>query len=314
MSVAPVPARAPGPRSGGVVIHEDEALRIGLLEGTNDRLVIAFTGRGLGHGAIPAEEFAVAARGDGNSIVFVADKKMLWYQSEATEAAILSEVQAIIDRLQPASIVTIGNSMGGFGAIRFAAPLGAKAAIAFDPQFSVKPGVVPGETRYGASARRIGSFRIESLADQFAPGVSYFVIHGIDAEQRQAAAFPEGPGLNHYLLDDTPHGTARALGRAGAIEPLLDAAFAGESEAARSVIEEAGGIPRGEVDLAPTTNRWSDARFVEIGWWLFVICALFFIWGALRAGDMIGFLGSLTFLAANIAFMIPIYRKKEDDQ
>ncbi|MEO1550816.1 MAG: hypothetical protein AAFR93_10345 [Pseudomonadota bacterium] len=56
------------------------------------------------------------------------------------------------------------------------------------------------------------------------------------------------------------------------------------------------------------TTRLSDRAFVMAGWWLFVICALFFCASSWRAGDGLAFAGSLTFLAANISFMIPLYR------
>lgn len=53
----------------------------------------------------------------------------------------------------------------------------------------------------------------------------------------------------------------------------------------------------------------TDRALVLTGWWLFVACAVLFLLGAWRAGDPIGFAGSLCFLAANIAFMIPVYRR-----
>jgi hypothetical protein len=44
--------------------------------------------------------------------------------------------------------VTSGSSMGGYAALRFAETLGAAASIAVGPQYSPRPAVVPGETRY----------------------------------------------------------------------------------------------------------------------------------------------------------------------
>jgi len=42
-----------------------------------------------------------------------------------------------------------------------------------------------------------------------------------------------------------------------------------------------------------------------IGWWLFVISALFFTATSLRAGDMLSLLGSLFFLVGCFVFLIP---------
>jgi hypothetical protein len=48
-----------------------------------------------------------------------------------------------------------------------------------------------------------------------------------------------------------------------------------------------------------------EQRINLIGWWLFVISALFFIAASVRAGDMLGLLGSLFFLVACFIFLIP---------
>ena len=55
----------------------------------------------------------------------------------------------------------------------------------------------------------------------------------------------------------------------------------------------------------------SDSGFQKLGWWLFVACAVFFIWAGIRAGDLVTILGSLFFLGANIAFMVPVYRSRD---
>ncbi len=52
----------------------------------------------------------------------------------------------------------------------------------------------------------------------------------------------------------------------------------------------------------------SDDFWIKLGWWLFVTSAVFFMIAAWRAGDIIALIGAVAFLAANIAFIIPIYR------
>ncbi len=59
--------------------------------------------------------------------------------------------------------------------------------------------------------------------------------------------------------------------------------------------------------------RIPDRIFVLTGWWLFVICAAFFIYASARSGDVISLLGSVAFMAANIAFLIPFYRRSSRD-
>ena len=59
--------------------------------------------------------------------------------------------------------------------------------------------------------------------------------------------------------------------------------------------------------------RLTDRHWTLIGWWLFVVCAGLFIVASARAGDMVALLGSVAFMAANIAFLIPFYRRPTSD-
>ena len=52
----------------------------------------------------------------------------------------------------------------------------------------------------------------------------------------------------------------------------------------------------------------SNTQLIRLGWWLFVVSAVFFGASALRAGDWVAAAGAAAFLAANISFMIPVYR------
>ena len=54
--------------------------------------------------------------------------------------------------------------------------------------------------------------------------------------------------------------------------------------------------------------RLTDRQWTLTGWWLFVVCAAFFIVASARSGDLIALLGSVAFMAANISFLIPFYR------
>ena len=59
--------------------------------------------------------------------------------------------------------------------------------------------------------------------------------------------------------------------------------------------------------------RLTDRQWTLTGWWLFVICAGFFIIASARSGDLIALLGSGAFMAANISFLVPFYRAPAKD-
>ncbi len=53
------------------------------------------------------------------------------------------------------SVMTYGSSMGGYAAIRFADAVGANAALALSPQYSIDPVKVPFETRWRFDMKRL---------------------------------------------------------------------------------------------------------------------------------------------------------------
>lgn len=52
----------------------------------------------------------------------------------------------------------------------------------------------------------------------------------------------------------------------------------------------------------------TDRSWNLTGWWLFIVCAMLFILASARAGDILALVGSVAFMAANVAFLVPYYR------
>jgi len=52
-------------------------------------------------------------------------------------------------------------------------------------------------------------------------------------------------------------------------------------------------------------------KYQIAGWMLFIICAIFFIASSLRNHDTFTFIGSVIFLIACIAFLIPLANSKK---
>ena len=57
----------------------------------------------------------------------------------------------------------------------------------------------------------------------------------------------------------------------------------------------------------PTAHRAArEVRFQVFGWLLFIVCAFFFLAAGLRDGDVLVLFGSIVFLLACFAFLIPL--------
>jgi pimeloyl-ACP methyl ester carboxylesterase len=206
------------------VIAEDDSLRIVALEGDTDIALVSFSGIGEGLGSLPKEEFRKALSGSKHWQFFVVDKRCTWYT--ATSADIVRHLSPILGRFR--KVVTLGNSMGGYGALLFASRLpNCASAIAFVPQFSMDPRVVPKEKRWRRFTERIEDWPQQHLL-QGVPGTLPLHIFFGARERR------DGPhirlfkqhatsGTSIYVLRGAAHDPARRLRDKGLLAATLDA-------------------------------------------------------------------------------------------
>lgn len=108
------------------------------------RLYFLFGGISAGLG-MPPFEFYNSSRIVNEHKVFLRDFSQCWYQNGLPGIGrdiygISEYLKKKIDQLNPEEVVFVGNSMGGYAAILFAALVGVGRAIAFSPQTFISPG------------------------------------------------------------------------------------------------------------------------------------------------------------------------------
>lgn len=117
-----------------------------------DRWVVTFDNYGIGHGFDRPGFGEDWLRATGVSAIHVLGKAEDWYQYEDIEAA-LATVRAAVDGA--GRVITYGSSMGGYAAIRFADAVGAHAAVALSPQYTLNPAVAGHDRRWSQDVSRI---------------------------------------------------------------------------------------------------------------------------------------------------------------
>ncbi len=204
-------------------VFEDEVLRVATLgEADAPGTVLCFTGIGANMDGAPPEEFVASTRLPGFSAVFVTDKRRSWYNAVAP-----ADLTAILAPLVAGRrVVAVGNSMGGFGAIWASGLIACATVIAFAPQWSVHPGIVPEERRWRRYRDAITEWRVESLEGRFVPGTRYVTINGA-VDRPHWRRFPSGPGRDHLLVADADHNPARLIRGRGALGDLIATCVAG---------------------------------------------------------------------------------------
>ncbi len=217
-------------RAQAFPVFTDDDLSITRLPGQGSRLVIAFTGIGLGMGGIQQQEFAgTASQGAANHVAFVTDRKRSWYSTQGMQDRILSVLGGMITDLGIDTVVCLGNSMGGHGALLFARRLGAGTAIAFVPQYSMDPAVVE-EKRWRLYQAGIRVAGLGDLAAEMGTGLVSHVFYGADdLRDKQHSRLMIAHGApNVYLVREADHRVAGLLKRGGVLTSAITAMINGD--------------------------------------------------------------------------------------
>ncbi|HVU21102.1 MAG TPA: hypothetical protein VHE09_10250 [Rhizomicrobium sp.] len=215
------------------VIVDNDNLSITFTEGDTGTAVVTFSGVGLAVGNTPQEEFVKTMQGARHAQFFVVDKLRSWYNATAPD--IIAHLSPILMRYR--KVATLGNSMGGFGAVYFASRLpNCSAAISFVPQFSVNAVIVPRETRWREYRSRIETWNVRHALEAASDDPEILLFFGTQEPRDldHLALFREHATrrTSIWSLDGARHGAARYLKREGHLRALLDSVIVRDEGAA----------------------------------------------------------------------------------
>lgn len=210
-------------------LFEDDQTLIMSKQQSSERCIVSFTGVGHGMGGLDLQSPEFSSSRLVGSRIFIIDKDRSW-----GNALNWPKVESIVlDFAKGQELITIGNSMGGFLAILGSKRLKAAYSIAFAPQWSVDPQIVPLEDRWNLYVKEIAEFKFPDLRESFAQNCRYLVVFG-DAPEDVAHAklfethtslAPDG-NIEIMTVADAGHNVAKYLKESGI---LHDAILAGLS-------------------------------------------------------------------------------------
>jgi hypothetical protein len=208
------------------MLYEDDEIEISYEPGNNATAIVSFSGIGMKMGGVQIEEFRKSLAGTENSVYYVKDKYRHWYNGSFDRISDL--INGDFSKRKIDRVLTLGNSMGGFGAIVFAKALqGCQAAIAFSAQSSVDPAIVPWDRRYRKFTDSVSQWVGLDAVKLLAPNVNYKLFYGdvspIDVRHARRLANAACANMSVYVLEGAGHGVAGFLKRHGILHPLVQA-------------------------------------------------------------------------------------------
>lgn len=219
-------------------------LRIRFASGASRRLVVSLAGVGQQRHVEPPAEFFRLAGADGtNPVLFISDDSRSWLNADGMADAIVAAIRAAAARVDATHIVAIGNSMGATMALHLARLTPIDTVIAFVPQFSADPSVVPDEARWLFYRRKIAAFPFQSVT-VWPDETKVFVLHGTTPDEMyHATRFPKPHrNVQHFVLPGHDHTLARALHDQGVLSDLVAAMMDGKMWRVRRMLERMGAV------------------------------------------------------------------------
>jgi len=211
-------------------VLQDEELILRWLPGTARRLVVVFTGVRAGFGGAPLDEFARSAsrRGE-NNVLFVTDRRGSWYCAPGLWSRIARLVKYLRKSEGIEEIVTLGNSMGGYGALLLPQYLRVRRAIAFSPQLTLDRGLVA-DVRWPDVVKRFGRMHPRNLGDTVAATRTHYYLTaggGCREDVDHLALAPSIDRVNRWVLQGGRHNLAGELRNAGILYDVVGALIRG---------------------------------------------------------------------------------------
>ena len=179
-------------------------------------------------------------------------------------------------------IVTYGSSMGAYAALRFADHVGATAALALSPQYSLDPRKAPFEKRWAGHRRTPW---LAELSGPLPAGVPALIVYDplMKAERLHAELIAAEMAAEHLTLPYAGHAAAAYLSECGLLSELVLGIVAGPVDGAAfgrrarvlrkrslhylmTLADAAFKSGRGEAALALARKATEMAPDAELGW------------------------------------------------
>ena len=221
-----------------ILLIDDAALNVQRNEGVSDRLVLVF--RSIFTGVADVQFFHTATRMGQDHALFICDPRNTWLNGEGLLERIVAIIDKTVAAIKPAQIMALGSSMGGFMAMVMPKYTRIDKSLAFSPQFSVNPKIVPEENRWTDLAQSIGAFKLPSLRGQHQEGVEYIAVFpkkGVDADLH-VPLIEKTMAPRKYLVPRATHNVAGYLQENAMLSRFIEFVFDGKYYRARTMIKE----------------------------------------------------------------------------
>ena len=225
----------PAPAGQARMIHRDGDLAVAWLPGATKRLVLVFTSITRKPMHPNRLEFRAIASDQGrNHVLFINDRHWSWYSRPGLRERIAGLVRKVVATQGIETVWSIGNSMGGYGAILFRDRLPISRVVAFVPQILMRDEVID-RPNWSANRHRITAGVERDLTPIMAAGgTRYNLIYGdMDDDDpihlgHLRQHLPDASHVRIVIVPGQTHTVAAWLNAKGQLANVAAALWAGD--------------------------------------------------------------------------------------
>ena len=247
---------AASPRLEFETLHDAPPLKIEASPGTSRRLMVSFASVGKRRDALPEKEFVGSISQDGrNHIITISDSSRSWMNADGMASKVRDVISDYVLGHHIRQIVAIGTSMGAYCALVLGKLMPLDRIIAFTPQYSVHPEIMPDEDRWMWFRKQITNWRYPTLDTLPGGDTVIYMFHGDSpAEQMHWTRFPEADNLKHYILKETDHNFIGRFKKRGVLAKMVVAAIHDRPGRMEALVERFGAMSRADYRDYSTTK------------------------------------------------------------
>jgi len=143
------------------------------------------------------------------------------------------------------NISAIGTSMGAYNALVLGKLIPFTHIVAFAPQYSVHPDIVPEETRWKWFRKQIENWPHRAVEKLPKPPTQIVAFHGDTADEKwHWARFPEVSNLRHFIFSGADHNFVVTLKQHKVLLKIVQAVFQEKPLRLRKLVGRLGGMTR----------------------------------------------------------------------
>lgn len=180
-----------------------------------------------------------------NHVICVTDVSRCWMNKPGMARKVASVIGDYILENGITRASAVGTSMGGYNALVLGKLFPFSQIVAFAPQYSVHPEIVPDETRWNWFRKDIKRWPHKAIEKLPSGGTKVYVFHGdTPDEQRHWRKFPEASNLQHLIFAGANHNFVKPLKAQGKLPKIVSAALNDQPARLNRLVRRLGGMSR----------------------------------------------------------------------